>query len=113
DSHGLVERIGALHMKILDAHTHLSGTETEESAEGIVACLDACDVDIAFVFAPLLNVRTWELTDEDLDDIRTHNDYCAAICSQAPERLYGFCVLNPFPELASGSFKRAVNLMIE
>ncbi|HEX6480476.1 MAG TPA: amidohydrolase family protein [Ktedonobacteraceae bacterium] len=100
-------------MKILDAHTHLSGSETGESTEGIVACLDACDVDIAFVFAPLLNVHTAELTDEHLDDIRTHNDYCADICSQAPERLYGFCVLNPVPELAHGSFEHAVRLMIE
>jgi predicted TIM-barrel fold metal-dependent hydrolase len=101
------------HVKILDAHTHLSGSETGESTEGIVACLDACDVDIAFAFAPLLNVHTAELTDEHLDDIRTHNDYCANICSQAPERLYGFCVLNPVPELAHGSFEHAVRLMIE
>ena len=100
-------------MKFLDAHTHLSGSETGENAEGIVACLDACEVDIAFVFAPLLNVRTWELTDEHLDDIRKHNDYCADICSQAPERLYGFCVLNPVAGLAGGSFERAVDLMIE
>jgi predicted TIM-barrel fold metal-dependent hydrolase len=100
-------------MKIVDAHTHLSGSETGESAEGIVTCLDACDVDIAFVFAPLLNVHTSELTDEHLDDIRTHNDYCANLCSQAPERLYGFCVLNPVPALAGGSFKQAVKLMIE
>jgi hypothetical protein len=56
-------------MKILDAHTHLSGSETDENTEGIVACLDACHVDKAFVFAPLLNVHSWELTDGHLDDI--------------------------------------------
>ena len=100
-------------MKFLDAHTHLSGSETGENAGGIVACLDACEVDIAFVFAPLLNVHSWELTDEHIDDIRKHNDYCAHICSQAPERLYGFCVLNPVPGLAGGSFEHAVDLMIE
>ena len=100
-------------MKIVDAHTHLSGSETDESAEGIVACMDACDVDKAFVFAPLLNVHSWELTDEHLDDIRSHNDYCAHICSGVPERLFGFCVLNPVPQLAGGSFKKAVDLMIE
>ena len=100
-------------MKVIDVHTHLSGSESEESAEGIVACLDACDVEKAFVFAPLLNVQTSELTDEHLDDIRKHNDYCADLCSRAPERLYGFCVLNPVPSLAKGSFKRAVQLMIE
>jgi uncharacterized protein len=100
-------------MKILDAHTHLSGSETDESTEGIVACMDECDVDKAFVFAPLLNVHSWELTDEHLDDMRNHNDYCADICSGAPERLIGFCVLNPVPQLAGGSFKKSVDLMIE
>jgi uncharacterized protein len=99
-------------MKILDAHTHLSGSETGETAEQIVACLDACAVDNAFVFAPLLDVNSWELNNEHLDDIRSHNDYCADICSSAPERLLGFCVLNPVPALASGSFKHAVDLMI-
>ena len=100
-------------MKIIDAHTHLSGSETGENTEGIVACMDACDVDKAFVFAPLLNVHSWELTDEHLDDIRNHNDYCADICSDAPERLLGFCVLNPVPQLAGGSFKKSVDLMIK
>ncbi|MFL5665461.1 MAG: amidohydrolase family protein [Ktedonobacteraceae bacterium] len=100
-------------MKVLDAHTHLSGSETQESTEGIVACLDACDVDKAFVFAPLLNVHTWELTNEHVEDIRSHNDYCANICSGAPERLFGFCVLNPASQLADGSFKQAVDLMIK
>ncbi len=100
-------------MKIIDAHTHLSGSETGENTEGIVACMDACDIDKAFVFAPLLNVHSWELTDEHLDDIRNHNDYCADICSDAPERLLGFCVLNPVPQLAGGSFKKSVDLMIK
>src|SRR2546428_8573333 len=98
-------------MKIIDAHTHLSGYETGESAEGIVTCLDKCDIDITFVFAPLLNVHSWELSDEHLADIRTHNDYCADLCSQFPERLYGFCVLNPSPELAGGSLRRSLHLM--
>src|SRR5205823_12994983 len=40
-------------------------------------------------------------------------DYCADICSADPDRLYGFCVLNPAPGLARGSLKRAVTLMIE
>src|SRR5205085_10829895 len=94
----------------LDARTHLSASETGENAGGIVACLDACEVDIAFVFAPLLNVHSWELTAEHLDDIRIHNDYCADICSQAPDRLYGFCALNPIAVLAGGSFRLADSL---
>jgi hypothetical protein len=46
-------------MKIVDAHTHLSGSETDESTEGIVACMDACDVDKAF--QPVEKVFTVEL----------------------------------------------------
>ncbi len=40
-------------------------------------------------------------------------DYCADICSADPERLLGFCNLNPAPQLASGDLNRAVDLMIE
>nr|BBH86394.1 hypothetical protein KTC_11450 [Thermosporothrix sp. COM3] len=100
-------------MMIVDAHTHLSGSETGENAREIIQTLDACHVDVAFVFAPLLNVHTWELSDKHLDDIRQHNDYCANLCSEAPERLYGFCVLNPTPELANNSLEQAVALMVE
>lgn len=100
-------------MKIFDAHTHLSGSENGETAQGILGCMDACDVDKAFVFAPLLDVHSWELTDEHLDDIRNHNDYCANICSEDPGRLLGFCVLNPAPGLSGGSFEKSVRLMVE
>jgi len=100
-------------LPILDAHTHLAGSESGESAEGMLKTLDACGVDKAFVFAPLLDVRSWELTDQDFGDIRTHNDYCAHICSAEPERLLGFCVLNPSPSLTNGSIPRAVDLMNE
>jgi len=99
--------------KVLDAHTHLSGSESGESAANILACLDECGVDKAFVFAPLVDVHSWQISNEHLDDIRTHNDYCADICSAAPDRLLGFCVLNPAPQLAKGSLSRAVDLMIE
>ncbi|MDQ3911397.1 MAG: amidohydrolase family protein [Actinomycetota bacterium] len=99
--------------KVLDAHTHLSGSESGESAENILDCMDACGVEKAFIFAPELNVQTSLLTDEHLDDIRTHNDYCADICSAAPERLLGFCSLNPTPQLAGGDLERAVDLKIE
>jgi len=100
-------------VNILDAHTHLSGSGSGESAKGILACLDACDVDKAFVFAPLVDVHSWQLTDEHLQDIRAHNDYCADICSANPDRLLAFCVLNPSPGLAGGSLAGAVDLMIE
>lgn len=96
-----------------DAHTHLAGSDSGENVLNILACLDGAGVASAFVFAPLLDVHSWHLTDEHLDDIQAHNDYAADVCSQAPDRLYGFCVLNPAPGVASGSIERAVDLMIE
>jgi predicted TIM-barrel fold metal-dependent hydrolase len=98
---------------VLDAHTHLSGSGSGESAENILECMDACGVEKAFIFAPELDLATRLLTNEHLNDIRTHNDYCADICSKAPERLLGFCTLNPARELAGGDLDRAVDLMIE
>src|SRR2546427_4851471 len=100
-------------MRVFDAHTHLSGSDSGESAADIVACLDACEVDQAFVSAPLVDVRSWQLVDQHIDDVRAHNDYCADICSGAPDRLLAFCVLNPAPQLAGGSLDRAVDLMID
>jgi predicted TIM-barrel fold metal-dependent hydrolase len=100
-------------LPILDTHTHLSGSESGESAARIIACLNDAGVDKAFVFAPLVDVHTWQLANQHLDDLRAHNDYCADVCSGAPERLLGFCVLNPVPRLARGSLKRAVDLMVE
>lgn len=99
--------------RILDAHTHLSGSENGESAEAIVATLDAAGVEKAFVFAPLLDTSSWQLTDTDLEHVRGHNDYCADLCSGEPGRLLGFCVLNPAPSLAGGDQDKAVTLMVE
>jgi predicted TIM-barrel fold metal-dependent hydrolase len=96
--------------RILDAHTHLTG---RENAGQILECMNACGVEKAFVFAPMLNVGAREITSDNLDDIRTHNDYCADICSTAPDRLLGFCTLNPVPAMANGDLDRAVDLMIE
>jgi len=96
--------------RILDAHTHLIG---QESAEEILECMDACGVEKVFLFAPMLNVQAHEITSDSLDDIRTHNDYCADVCSRAPDRLLGFCNLNPIPDLAGGDLDRAVDLMVE
>ena len=96
--------------RILDAHTHLTG---QESADEILECMDFCGVEKAFVFAPMLKVQAREITSDSLTDIRTHNDYCADICSKTPDRLLGFCTLNPMPDLADGDLSRAVDLMVE
>ncbi|MDP9439682.1 MAG: amidohydrolase family protein [Actinomycetota bacterium] len=96
--------------RLLDAHTHLTG---QESAEQILECMDFCGVEKVFLFAPMLDVGAHEITSDSLDDIRTHNDYCADICSKAPDRLLGFCTLNPMPALADGDLDLAVDLMVE
>jgi hypothetical protein len=70
----------------LDAHTHPSGSQSRESTENILECMDVCGVEKAFVFAPELDVETRRLSNEHLDDIRAHNDYCADLCSAALER---------------------------
>jgi uncharacterized protein len=100
-------------LPILDAHTHLSGSEYGEGPENILECLDACGISKAFIFAPLLNMPSWELSRKNLDDIRIHNDYCANLCSTDPERLLGFCFLNPAPGFAGGDLEEAVQMMIE
>ena len=92
--------------RILDARTHLTG---QESAEQVLECLDAIGVEKAFVFAPMLDVSAHEITSDSIQDIRTHNDYC----SNDPERLLGFCTLNPMPALADGDLEKAVDLNIE
>jgi uncharacterized protein len=98
--------------KILDCHTHLTGMEGE-SAESILECMDFCGIEKVFLFAPMLDVQKHEITSDSLQDIRTHNDYCADVCSRAPDRLLGFCTLNPTPDLADGDLGRAVELMVE
>lgn len=98
--------------RILDCHTHLTGREGE-SAESILRCMDFCGVEKVFLFAPMLEVGAHEITSDSLHDIRTHNDYCADLCSRAPERLLGFCSLNPIPDLADGDLDAAVDLMID
>jgi len=99
-------------LNILDAHTHLSGPESGEDARNILDCLDGCDVAKAFVFAPMLDVRTWQASGADLATISAHNDYCAELCRASPDRLLAFCVLNPVPGLAGGSLAEAVGSMI-
>jgi Tat protein secretion system quality control protein TatD with DNase activity len=42
-------------MPIVDAHTHLSGSEFGENPDNIIQTLEACGVHKAFVFAPLLD----------------------------------------------------------
>ena len=98
---------------LVDAHTHTSGPDHDGPPGDVVACLDACGVQKAFVFAPLLQPQGLELTEEHLPEITVHNDYVADFCSHAPERLLGFAVLNPNPGIAGGDRNKATELMIQ
>jgi predicted TIM-barrel fold metal-dependent hydrolase len=75
--------------------------------------MDACGVEKAFIFAPLLAQQGLQLTEENLKDIRLHNDYVADFCARFPDRLLAFAVLNPNPVIAGGDLERAVRLMVE
>jgi len=100
-------------LPIIDAHTHTSGPDADGTPGEAVRCMDQCGVEMAFMFAPLLDVHGLQLKVEHYDDIRRHNDYISHFCADAPERLLAFAVLNPNPCLANGDKERAVQLMID
>ena len=100
-------------LPIIDVHTHTSGSDADGPPNGVVKCMNACGVEQAFMFAPLLSVHGLDLTDSSLDDLRRHNDYIAHYCAASPERLLAFAVLNPNPAIAGGDGERAVQLTIE
>lgn len=109
------ERLGVPfdRLPIIDVHTHTSGSNADGPVDEVVRCMDACGVEQAFLFAPLLQAHGLHLTDEALDDVRRHNDYIAHFCADFPERLLAFAVLNPNPGLAHGDLEAAVQLMVE
>jgi predicted TIM-barrel fold metal-dependent hydrolase len=109
------ERLGVAYdrLPIFDVHTHTSGSDADGPVDDVVRCMDACGVEQAFMFAPMLQPHGLQLTDENVDDIKRHNDYIAWYCAQSPERLLAFCVLNPTPLLAHGDLEAAVALMID
>jgi hypothetical protein len=77
---------------------HLTGI-TGESAESIVEYMALCGVEKAFL-CPHARHSEPRDTSDSLDEICMHNDYCSDICSKAPEKLAGFCDLNPKPRFA-------------
>ena len=89
--------------RILDAATHLTG---QESASQILECLDAVGVEKAFIFAPMLNVSAHEVTSDNMQDIRVHNDYCADVCSAAPDRCSASAPSAPCPPSPTETSKR-------
>jgi predicted TIM-barrel fold metal-dependent hydrolase len=99
-------------LPLIDVHTHTSGSEFDGSPNDVVHTMDACGVEQAFCFAPLLSVHGLHLTDQHMDDVRRHNDYIAHFCAASSERLLAFAVLNPNPALANGDAEGAVSLMV-
>src|SRR5437763_863293 len=44
-------------LPIIDAHTHTSGPDADGTPAEAVRCMDQCGVEMAFMFAPLLDVH--------------------------------------------------------
>ena len=54
-------------LPIIDAHTHTSGPDADGPLGEVVRCMDQCGVEMAFVFAPLLDVHGLQLRVEHYD----------------------------------------------
>ena len=54
-------------LPIIDAHTHTSGPDADGPPGEVVRCMDQCGVEMAFVFAPLLDVHGLQLRVEHYD----------------------------------------------
>jgi predicted TIM-barrel fold metal-dependent hydrolase len=105
--------LGDNRLRLVDAHTHTSGSDRDAPPDEALAFMDTCGMERAFLFAPLLNPSGLQISETHLDAVRTNNEYIAHYCAADPERLYAFCVLNPNPGIAGGDLHTAVRLMID
>ena len=97
----------------LDAHTHLisqslldgltGGGVPTVGAEELVAQLDAAHVDKAVV----LSLGYWTLP--DASNMAAENDFIAAEIARFPDRLVGFCGINPSYDSALEEIDRCLN----
>jgi predicted TIM-barrel fold metal-dependent hydrolase len=97
----------------LDAHTHLisqplldlltGGGIPTGGAEDLIAHLDAANVDKAVV----LSLGYWSLPDDS--NMAAENDFTAMEVAKFPERLVGFCGINPKFDSALGEIERCLS----
>ena len=109
---------------IVDFHTHLFPREIRENrekyfpgepafellyatpkarmigADGMVAIMEEQGVDVSVVFG-----FPWKI----METARMHNDYIAAVVAKYPERLKGFCCLDPCDEIAAVEVERCLD----
>ncbi len=89
--------------KIVDIHTHIWGDRTDRDAETLTRMMDR--YDLAWIGVSAL-VGGQQPT---LNDVRSGNDAVAAFKRRDPNRIEGFCYLNPRHGLAAvDELKRCV-----
>jgi predicted TIM-barrel fold metal-dependent hydrolase len=97
----------------LDAHTHLisqplldgltGGGVSTGGAEDLIAQLDAANVEKAVV----LSLGYWTLPDDS--NMAEENDFTAAEVAKFPNRLIGFCGINPSYDSALNEIDRCLS----
>jgi predicted TIM-barrel fold metal-dependent hydrolase len=98
----------------LDAHTHLisqplldgltGGGVATGGAEDLIAKLDAANIDKAIVLA----LGYWTLPDDS--NMAAENDFAAAEVAKYPDRLIGFCGINPRYDSGLSEIDRCLGL---
>ena len=98
----------------IDVHTHLmsqpltdvltGGGVPASTADDLIARLDEANVQRAVV----LSLGYWDLPDDS--NMAPENDFVAAEVNKYPNRLIGFCGINPLYESAVGEIDRCLDL---
>lgn len=98
----------------IDVHTHLmsqaltdgltGGGVPASTADELIARLDEANVQKAVV----LSLGYWDLPDDS--NMAPENDFVAAEVAKYPDRLIGFCGINPLYESAIGEIDRCLDL---
>lgn len=96
----------------IDVHTHVisqaladgltGGGVPASTAEDLIARLDEASVKKAVV----LSLGYWDLPDDS--NMAPENDFTASIVAEAPDRLIGFCGINPRYETALSEIDRCL-----
>lgn len=98
----------------IDVHTHVisqplidgltGGGVPASTSEDLIARLDEANVDQAVVLA----LGHWNLPDDS--NMAPENDFAASIVAEAPQRLIGFCGINPLYDSALDEVDRCLTV---
>jgi predicted TIM-barrel fold metal-dependent hydrolase len=99
---------------VIDVHTHVisqpltdaltGGGVPASTADDLIARLDAANVEKAVV----LSLGYWDVPDDS--NMAPENDFAASIVAEYPDRLIGFCGINPRYESAQNEVDRCLDL---